>query len=320
MMKNENYENHSFSIKLATDLGLESAIILQHLFFWCRANSDNQDMIKDGYIWVYISRKKINAIYPYLKEGKIKGAIDRLQKEGYIKIANYNKLKIDKTNWYGLTDKAYMLFGTSLAILTNGEQKSPTIGENNQAIQTINHNNIETNKKEDTNVSWKKDFAIYINLVHDAANRLLADSKHREYMNKYYPNIDYEATIQKMIDSFWGIEEGWEYCKKHRKGETINMYSALKKNMDDRRKIIYKSKDISKKKEVINKSLNIHPELKIVDEEGSLSDGTFIKNGHRYYFSNRKGTSFSVPMDEEPKPSGDCWEYAYGTGWYEEID
>lgn len=161
MMKNENYENHSFSIKLATDLGLESAIILQHLFLWCRANSDNQDMIKDGHIWVYISRKKINSTYPYLKEGKIRGAIDRLQKEGYIKIANYNKLKIDKTNWYGLTDKAYMLFGTSLAILTNGEQKSPTIGENIQAIQDINHDYIETNKKEDTIVSKKKRDVIF---------------------------------------------------------------------------------------------------------------------------------------------------------------
>lgn len=153
-----NYENHSFSVKLATDIGLESAIIIQHLFYWCKANSDNLDMIKDGHIWVYISRKKINSIYPYLKEGKIRGAIDRLKKEGYIKIANYNKLKIDKTNWYALTDKGYALFDTSLDILTNGEIEYPTIGENNQAIQAINNNDIkkEYNKEDKKEYKEKK--------------------------------------------------------------------------------------------------------------------------------------------------------------------
>lgn len=61
----------------------------------------------------------------------------------------------------------------------------------------------------------------------------------------------------------------------------------------------------------------LHPKLKIIDEEGTLSDGTFLKNGYRYYFSKQQGQAFSIPPSAEPMPEGVNVEFDYKFGWYE---
>lgn len=195
------------------------------------------------------------------------------------------------------------------------------------------YNTDTTYKKEDTNVSskddenWRTSFAIYKSLVDEAKLRLINDRDYQAYIESYYPNADYVKSINKMVEGFWGIEDGWEHCKKKRKAKNINMYAAIKKNLDNRNRIVYNpistftsKKSYNPKNEESKPSVPLHPELTYVDNDGTLSDGTFMKNGYRYYFSNRQGESFSVPPGEEPKPSGDNWEYAYGTGWYENIE
>lgn len=149
MLKELNYDSHSFSVELASKIGLVEALVLGHLYHWCVGNSDNEDMFKDGHVWVYITRKRINEQYPYLTEDKIRGALNRLEKKGLILVSNYNKIKIDKTNWYALTNEAYGLFGTSLGKITDRWGKSPSNWENTQAIQTIkqNYKNKSINKE-----------------------------------------------------------------------------------------------------------------------------------------------------------------------------
>lgn len=61
----------------------------------------------------------------------------------------------------------------------------------------------------------------------------------------------------------------------------------------------------------------LHPDLKIIDEEGTLNDGTFVKNGYRYYFSKQQGQAFSIPPSAEPMPQDVDVEYDYKFGWYE---
>lgn len=170
MENNINYDNHSFSVEMATTIGLEESIILQHLYYWCYGNSDNKEMKKDGYIWVYLSRKKIANKYPYISEGKIKSVMNKLKDNGYILISNYNKLAIDKTNWYALTDKAYKLFNTSLAKLTNDNTKQPTVGQNNQAIQSIK--TIFNNKEIEDKSSIKKEDQIDYALIENEWNTI----------------------------------------------------------------------------------------------------------------------------------------------------
>ena len=148
-------------------------------------------------------KKKIEETYPYLKDGKIRGAIKKLKKDGYILINCFNKLTIDKTNWYALTDKAYNEFGTSLAKLTNGKLKSPSDSQNNQAIQSIKK---EYNNKESTNVDKKDDidFDLVLSKWSEYCPMLskprMIDNKRKKMIISLLKNN--EATIDDMFKCF----------------------------------------------------------------------------------------------------------------------
>lgn len=208
----------------------------------------------------------------------------------------------------------------------NGQDGEPTTrltdntvnggDNNNKPKERIDLNNYKTEQEEKK--EWRDSFEVYLALVNKAKENILADSEFRQYIERYYSNADYEATLNKLIDGFWGKAEGWEYCKSKRKGKTINMTSALKKNMDKRERIVYKSKQ-SQNKSVSSQPTKVplHPDLKIIDSEGTLNDGTFVKNGYRYYFSKQQGQAFSIPPSAEPMPQDVDVEYDYKFGWYE---
>lgn len=284
-----------------------------------------------------------------LSESKIRKSISLLEEEGYIKRTAVRNEKGQCVGWN------YSVFPTSIPMEErskagtkpssteypeNRQHGLPTTRftdntENGGDIiyrlkETIDLNIQETKEeKEDTNVSskieedWRTSFAIYKALVEEGVLKLKADNKNREYIEKFYRNADYDKSIDKMVEGFWGTEDGWQYCKKHRKSKSINMYSALKKNMDDRRKIVYKTISTMPSKESYQPKTTVplHPSLKVLDNEGNLNDGTYTKNGFRYYFSEKNGLAVSVPPGAEPKPNGSCWEYDYADEeWYKYED
>ena len=107
---------HTFNVKLATELGLNQAIILQHFWFWFENNKSTEDRykVKDHqYPWSYNTITSIESIFPYLKRRAIEGSIQKLEEDGYIITGNFNKYKFDKTKWYSITDKTYSLFSVS---------------------------------------------------------------------------------------------------------------------------------------------------------------------------------------------------------------
>lgn len=170
---------------------------------------------------------------------------------------------------------------------------------------------------------WREDFNAYMGLVNKAKSDLLSDSEYKAYIEKYYPNADYENSVGKLVDGFWGTEEGWEYCKKKRKGKTINMLATLKKNLDARSRIVYKPLQTAKVKSSFNGTQNrvkvkLNPNVHLVDNDGKLSDGTFLKaDGLRYYFSYIDKKTYSIPLDAEPMPQSEKVAYDYKNGWYE---
>lgn len=43
--------------------------------------------------------------------------------------------------------------------------------------------------------------------------------------------------------------------------------------------------------------------MPILNDDGDLPDGTFFKNGHRWYFSKRDKKAYSIPPDAVPRPN-----------------
>lgn len=202
-----------------------------------------------------------------------------------------------------------------------GDQGSVNSSNKDEYIPNKSNNTSnKPNKQKEENKEWRDNFEVYLELVNKAKINILNDAEFRQYIEKYYHNADYEATINKLIDGFWGKEEGWQYCKSKRKGKTINMTSAFKKNMDKREHIVYKQKQYKAQNKSVSsqpKTMNLRPDLKFVDDEGKLNDGTIIKNGYRYYYSKQYGRVFSIPYNAEPMPEGENIEYDLKLGWYE---
>lgn len=100
---------HSFEVDIAVKYGVNAAILLNNIYFWCQKNKANKHNFFDGSYWTYNSRSAFAEIFPYLSERQIKTALDKLIDDGVIKTGCYNKNIWDKSLWYTLTDKGWSI-------------------------------------------------------------------------------------------------------------------------------------------------------------------------------------------------------------------
>jgi len=108
-------ESHSFSVSVACQVGVNSAIMLQHFIFLQRYSPDG---------WVKKSAKSIQETYQYLTEKEIRGAIERLCKGGYVFDKIENAVKADRTKSFFVSELGHKLYETQpFALLSNGVTK-----------------------------------------------------------------------------------------------------------------------------------------------------------------------------------------------------
>lgn len=133
---------HFFDIDIAKQLGINSAILLENIYFWVKKNEANRKHYYDGKYWTYNSVEAFTKLFPYLSYDAIRYALEKLQEKGYIITGNYNELPMDKTKWYALTEKAYSLLEYSQMDLGNFPDG---FGNNPRAIPD---NKPDSKKKE----------------------------------------------------------------------------------------------------------------------------------------------------------------------------
>jgi hypothetical protein len=131
---------HTFNVDLAVEVGLNQAIILQHLFYWHQVNEKNKNNIIEGRIWTYSSVAQINLIFPYLSVRQIAHTFKKLESEGFILTGNFNKFAFDNTKWYSLTDKSLDLYASR-----NVKAIHETSNDNSRNVNAIPDN--KTNSK-----------------------------------------------------------------------------------------------------------------------------------------------------------------------------
>ena len=130
--RNKTMATHSFCTQDAMRYGVEEAIILQHIGFWCVKNLANRKHLIDGHVWTYDTRKAYLELFPYLSPldvNKVSGKFDSiaerekaldteerrrlkkigrivasLESQGAIRKGSFNKKGYDNTLWYTLAD------------------------------------------------------------------------------------------------------------------------------------------------------------------------------------------------------------------------
>ena len=86
--------------QLAEKIGLNESIVIQQIHYWNVINEKANNNFKDGHYWTFNSYVQWKEQFPFWSESTIKRIIKSLEKMGLVIIGNYNKLKIDRTNWY----------------------------------------------------------------------------------------------------------------------------------------------------------------------------------------------------------------------------
>jgi hypothetical protein len=169
---------------------------------------------------------------------------------------------------------------------------------NNSSTNTNKEKEDKSSSKKIAKLNWRSDYETYKSEVNKAKELLLADEEYKKELSVLYPNIDYYRTIIK-LSLFWESERGWEYKKKSQ-SNNINMASTLKRNAD--KNIVYSNRNNIP---IENEKLL---EMQILNEDGDLGDGTFFKNGYRWYYSKKERKAVTINIKASPMPNED-WEY-----------
>lgn len=89
-----------FDPEIAKKIGVEEAIMLSNIEFWCEHNRANERHFYEGCYWTYNSGKAFCELFPFWTHGQIKRILKKLESNGYIKTGNFNQHKYDQTKWY----------------------------------------------------------------------------------------------------------------------------------------------------------------------------------------------------------------------------
>lgn len=194
---------HFFSDEVALEVGINGAIILNHLHYWLKKNADNEMNYHDGYFWTYNSIAAYKKQFPFWSEKTIYRILRELEVNGYVKTGNYNQSAYDRTKWYALTEKSVKLLTSTIV----------------QKYENSQDNATETTLTDCQNEITQSDNAHLDKLYKSTLNK----NKHKEkHINKHSANCSPE------------LAEALAAFAEHRK--------KLKKPMTDRAKELLLSK------------------------------------------------------------------------------
>lgn len=91
---------------LAREIGLIESIVLQQIHYWLEMNKQTRKNYRDGKYWTYNSiRNWQEKDFDYLSIDTVRRTFNKLEKEGFLIVSNYNKDPRDKTKWYSLNEE-----------------------------------------------------------------------------------------------------------------------------------------------------------------------------------------------------------------------
>jgi len=88
-----------YNNKTAIQCGINSALIAGYFWYDLKKNGKTND----NKLWVRASRKKLMAIFPFMREKAIGNALKRLQKADIITKQEFNESSFDRTLSFAFT-------------------------------------------------------------------------------------------------------------------------------------------------------------------------------------------------------------------------
>jgi DNA-binding Lrp family transcriptional regulator len=108
MEKTEIVSGFNLSIDqgVASHVGVDAALIFNHIIYWLRINAGKSDAIQiDGKYWMYETNKQMAEFFGFMSEDSVSRGLKKLKEAGLIEIAKLSKNPFDHTSWYTVCDQ-----------------------------------------------------------------------------------------------------------------------------------------------------------------------------------------------------------------------
>ncbi|HRI61867.1 MAG TPA: hypothetical protein PK228_19145, partial [Saprospiraceae bacterium] len=153
-------DSHSFSVQVASVVGVNCAIIIQHLQFLQKSMvGKDEDWTV---VWVRRSTKTLRDTYPYFTDKEIRGALDRMEKWELIMSKIDNDFKTDRT-------KSFQLTANGRALMENGVDKRANVDLTKGQMEKPKRANVDLTKGRSIKEGYSVSNHDVSNLVSPAA-------------------------------------------------------------------------------------------------------------------------------------------------------
>ena len=96
--------NHTFDVDLATEYGIDAAVIISNFAFWINHNRANEVNFREGRFWTFSSYAALCRIFPYLSKDQIYRRIQKMIESGILLLGHFPDDFLGRTNWYSFSD------------------------------------------------------------------------------------------------------------------------------------------------------------------------------------------------------------------------
>ena len=136
---------YSFDTEIAARYGVEEAILLDHIRFWCEKNQSNPDCRKEGRCWMYASAARLAEHFSFWSVPKIRRLLKSLVRQGALLEGRFGRFAFDRTLWYAISESAASMFQNRHLQKTNLEHSN---AESERAIKDTQKDSQEDSQED----------------------------------------------------------------------------------------------------------------------------------------------------------------------------
>lgn len=95
---------HYFDVEVARRCGVNAAILLSDIQYWCERSKGDPAHLREGRVWMWSSVRDFRERHPYLTARQIRYALEQLTAAEVVITAQYSDRALDRTIWYSPVD------------------------------------------------------------------------------------------------------------------------------------------------------------------------------------------------------------------------
>lgn len=209
---------HYFDVDVAQRCGVNAAILLSDIQYWCERSKGDPAHLREGRVWMWSSWQGFAERHPYLTVRQIRYALGRLIAEEVVFTAQYSDRALDRTIWYSPADSTIV----ANALDNSGEcigqqcriQKTPVANafDKSGGPTTIHYkktleNTIETNRDNVGGNRYVSPPDVVVRREEETITHPTIDQA-REYARAVGLRVDAEAFVRANEATGWKDTQG----------------------------------------------------------------------------------------------------------------